>query len=108
MSTGNRIIVRREAQRDIDRIGVYIGERNLEYGLRFFDAAREAFQILKSHPKIGSLRRGRDKSLIGVRSWPISGSENYLIFYIPSDDGQIDVLRVLHGAQDVDSMIDRR
>jgi plasmid stabilization system protein ParE len=36
----------------------------------------------------------------------VSGYRNYLIFYLASDSG-IDVLRVFHGARDVDRLIRR-
>jgi toxin ParE1/3/4 len=39
-----------------------------------------------------------------LRQWPIRGFENYLIFYLPTEAG-IDVLRVLHGARDIDRIL---
>ena len=35
----------------------------------------------------------------GLRRWRVRGFENFLIFYRPIDDG-IEVLRVLHGQRD--------
>jgi plasmid stabilization system protein ParE len=34
--------------------------------------------------------------------YAVSRSENYIIFYLPLSDG-IEVIRVLHGRQDIDS-----
>jgi plasmid stabilization system protein ParE len=35
----------------------------------------------------------------------ITGFENYLIFYRPLAGGGIEIIRVLHGAQDVDRIV---
>ena len=44
--------------------------------------------------------RARDELAPDVRSFPFG---RYVIFYMPLDDG-IDVVRVLHGARDVDAV----
>jgi toxin ParE1/3/4 len=44
--------------------------------------------------------RTRDELAPGIRSFPFS---RYLLFYLPISDG-IDVVRVLHGARDVDTV----
>ncbi|MGH9942446.1 MAG: type II toxin-antitoxin system RelE/ParE family toxin [Pyrinomonadaceae bacterium] len=41
--------------------------------------------------------------LIILRSYSV---KNYLIFYQPFED-RIDILRVLHGARDIESIFDR-
>ena len=56
---------------------------------------------------MGARRRARDAKLKDVRSWPVSGYRNYLVFYLALDNG-IDVLRVFHGARGVDGLIERR
>lgn len=38
-----------------------------------------------------------------MRVWPIRRFPNHLIFYRPIDGG-IEVIRVLHGAQDLDAI----
>jgi len=49
------------------------------------------------HPAIGRLR---SYSLSGVRSWVVPGFENYVIFYLPTQD-EVQILAVLHGARDL-------
>jgi len=41
--------------------------------------------------------------LSGVRSWTVTGFENYLIFYRPVEGG-IEILRVVHGARDLENL----
>lgn len=55
---------------------------------------------------MGARRQSRNSKLKDLRSWPISGYRNYLVFYIALDR-EIDVLRVVHGARDVDQLIER-
>ncbi len=41
--------------------------------------------------------------MITVKVWPVKGFENFLIFYTISE-GSIDVIRVLHGSRDIESV----
>ena len=102
---GRRLIVRRRAKTDVNQIGVFIGEKNLDAGIRFFDEAKAAFRLLAENPGFGALRTARNLRLKGLRSWPIHGFQNYLVIYQPLEDGGIEVIRVLHGARDVDSIL---
>ena len=56
-----------------------------------------AFVRLADMPRIGKEREFRNTRLTGVRFWPIPGFVKSLIFY-----------RVLHGAQDIQAILDRR
>ena len=56
-------------------------------------------------PRAGVHRHFRRKDLADVRSWPIGGFKNHLIFYRPAPHG-IEVLRILHGARDLDAIFD--
>ena len=42
--------------------------------------------------------------LEGLRMWLVSGFENYLVFYIERTHF-IDIVRVLHAARDIPSML---
>ena len=85
---------------------VYIGGNNLDAAERFLRAAvEEALDDLSNMPGMGRVREFRRPGLTGVRSWPVKGCENYLVFYRKIPDG-IEVLRVLHGARDIDRIFD--
>ena len=43
-------------------------------------------------------------TLAGVRVFPVSRFKKYLVFYRPVADG-IEILRVLHGARDIDDLL---
>lgn len=38
--------------------------------------------------------------LMRMRRWPVTGFENYLVYYRPLRDG-IEIVRILHGARDI-------
>lgn len=67
-------------------------------------AAKKAMELLASMPEIGSIWESPLPSLAGVRVWPIRKFKNYLIFYRPISGG-IFVLRVLHGARQIDDLL---
>ena len=96
-----RLIVRDDADADIDEIASFIARDNAEAGRRFYDAVLDDFRRLVAMPRIGAKRYVRRPQLQNLRSWPIGGYRNYLIFYLALDDG-IDVLRIIHGARDVE------
>ena len=61
------------------------------------DHLDEQFRVMATQPMMG---RARDELALGVRSFPFG---RYVVFYVPLDDG-IDVVRVLHGARDIDAV----
>src|SRR5690242_1021016 len=99
-----RIINRREeAQTDLYNHATYIARDNLPAAERFLEAAEEAFERLAEMPGMGSVREYKDPALSGMRMWPIPGFTNYLIFYLATED-ELEVLRVLHGAQNLNKI----
>ncbi len=101
----NKVTKRTQAERDIEESFVYIGEENLDAGVRFLVAAEESIDFVAKLPLIGSPREFRSSRLRNIRVWPVKGFEYYLIFYRPTDDG-IEVLRVLHGKRDIEEVFD--
>jgi len=97
----HRIVKHRKAQRDILQIFVYIGENNIGAAERFLAAFAADIKRLAFMPNIGALRDFQNPKLAGLRSWPISGFENYLIFYRPTST-EVQILRVIHGARDLE------
>ena len=100
------IRIRADADADIDEIAQFIANDNLDAGRRFYDAIAHDLSTLAANPRMGAKREARNPRLNGLRSWPVSGFRNYLVFYIASDEG-VDVLRVLHGARDLGLLVER-
>jgi toxin ParE1/3/4 len=98
------LIVKSPVWDDLREIGLRISRENPEAADRFLAAAKEAFELLQRHPRIG---RVRSFSLPGVRSCVIPDFQNYLIFYLFTG-GEVQILAVLHGARDLSSALAQR
>lgn len=98
-----RIHKRAAVQLDLLEHFIYIGENNLDAADRFLTAVQTALEKLAEMPGMGALREFENPEFHGVRSWPITGFENFLIFYRPMDNG-IDVIRVLSGYRDLNRL----
>jgi toxin ParE1/3/4 len=85
------------AQTDVLEIWDRIADDSLATADRWVERLDEQFRLLVAQPMMG---RARDELEPGVRSFPFG---RYVVFYVPLDDG-IDVVRVLHGARDIDAV----
>jgi toxin ParE1/3/4 len=93
------------ADRDLDDQADYLArEASIETALRFYDAADTTFAKLAEMPNIGAPRQSAKARLAGIRFWRIEGFENHLIFYRPIEGG-IEIIRVLHAARDIESIL---
>jgi len=93
------------AKQDLTDIATYIAVDSLDASDRFLQAADTAFLRLAEMPGLGTRRDFHNPYLKDIRYLPIAGFENYLIFYRVTEKG-IDIIRVLHGARDVDALFD--
>lgn len=100
-----RVTKHRKAKRDVLRAFVYIGQDNLDAAERFLAAFDGDVRRLAEMPGIGAKREFTNPALEGLRSLPITGFTNYLIFY-RYDDRYLRVLRVIHGARDIERALE--
>jgi len=101
-------IVRLKAARDLDQIAAYLAtEGSDEVGRRFLTAVHDTFRLLAANPNLGWRPQVGRAKLKGVRSFRIGDFEKVLVFYrqLPKE---IEILRVLHGARNIDAMFRRR
>ena len=96
---------RPRARRDLLEQFVYLGEEaGVELAKRYFAAVVEVCAMLVKQPNAGVAYDSGVAGLEGMRRFPIHGFENYLLFYLPRHGG-IEVVRVLHGARDIGSLL---
>jgi len=99
------IRLRPAADHDLDEHFLYLAEEaGNDVALRFLDATRACFDHLLESPEIGTLRIFKNPELEGLRMFPVRGFEMHLVFYRPAHWG-IDVIRVLHGARDIERIL---
>jgi toxin ParE1/3/4 len=99
-----RIVKHRKAKRDALRIFVHIGEQNFDAARRFLAALDAEFHRIADMPGMGAKREFASAGLEGIRSLPVQGFTNYLIFY-RYDETFLKILRVIHGARDIEQAL---
>ena len=50
------------------------------------------------------MRVSKKAALRRVRRWPVTGFENWLIFYLPRANG-VEVVHIIHGARDIEALL---
>lgn len=90
-------------EEELWEIWAFIAGDNPGAATRVIEAAHETFKSLADRPGLGRLRKFSDSRLKDVRSWHVSGFDNYVIFYRPVPEG-IQVLHVYHGARDIEAL----
>jgi toxin ParE1/3/4 len=94
-----RLLRTPEAEADLDSIWDYIADDNVVAADRVLDELNERFDLLSKNPEIGELQPH-----LADGSYRRFTCRNYVIYYRPLKDGII-LVRVLHGAQDHESML---
>jgi toxin ParE1/3/4 len=99
--SGSQVIKLPYALRDLDEAAAYIQRVSTpKRAIRFLRAANSSFARLAKMPGLGTRYEPHSPVYAGLRYFPITRHRNHVIFYRPVTGG-IEVLRVLHGAQDI-------
>jgi toxin ParE1/3/4 len=93
------------ARDDLVEIATRIARDSKSSAIRFIDAVEMTCKTLLRSPQLGLRGEFRSPHLANIQRWRVKGFENYLIFYRTVADG-IFVVRLLHGARDVDAIVD--
>ena len=96
-----------DVSEDILGIATFIARDSIPIALRFIDATEITVKWLLEHPGAGHLRDFDDPRLARIRSWPVKGFRNHLIFYEVEPNG-VFVLAVVHGARDLPTVLRER
>jgi toxin ParE1/3/4 len=85
-------------RQDLPDIYGFIAERDPAAAERVLDAVEETFAQLAQHPDCGASYPTRNRKLQGLRMLPVTGFQNYLVFY-RTDAENVRILFVTHGAR---------
>lgn len=96
-----------QAKLDLLEHFIYIGRDNLNAAERFLRTVEDDLEKLLHMPGMGRKREFKKPELAEIRSLVVTGFKNYIIFYRPTANG-VEVLRVLHGARDIDRVFGER
>ena len=99
-----RIVLPRLVERDLAEVADFIGKSDHTAGLRFLSAAKNTLATLAQMPGMGALWESDDERLHDIRVWRIRGFKKYLIFY-RTYANRLEIVRILHGARDIEEII---
>jgi toxin ParE1/3/4 len=103
----SRAIIRLpRAESDLIGCYAYLGEEaSAQTADRFLNAVDKTLTLIAKSPGIGTPHQTNKPQLAGLRSFPVSKFKRYLLFYQAFDD-RIELVRVLHGARDIRTVLD--
>lgn len=93
------IVITPAAESDLVNIWLYIAQDNPDAADRVFQAAESTFEILAATPRMGTLYQSIRAKLEGIRFFPVSKFQNFVIYYKELPKG-IEIIRVLHAHMD--------
>jgi len=96
-----KVYRRHRAADDLLEIWLTLSSDGVRRADAYLDKIEQQLKRCAEHPRMG---RSRDELAAGLRSLIVYP---YVVFYRPIDEG-IDVIRVLHGARDLDAVFQSR
>jgi toxin ParE1/3/4 len=81
---------------------------NPELADRFMACAETTFKKLAREPGLGRPRPFFSPKARNLRSWNVADFSNHLVFYRPlSSDRGVEIVRVVHGARNLDALFNK-
>ena len=99
-----RIIKSDLALNDLEDQAEYLRQHNPRAALRFLDAAEAPFRQLAALPGIGERYETDNHFYQDLRRFPIPKFPSHIVYYKALEDGIV-VIRILHGARDIDRIL---
>jgi len=100
----DNIGIRPRARSDVVELATYIGKENASAANRFLDSCEATFQFLAESLQSGGIYQTKNNRFVELRVIRIKGFPNHLTFYLERANG-IEIVRVLHGARDLDVLL---
>jgi toxin ParE1/3/4 len=95
------------ARRDLIDHYAYIARDKIEPADRFLKIAEQTFQRIAGTPGAGRTWESANTRLDGIRVYPMPAPyRSYLIFYRIVESENVAILAVLHGARNVEALLD--
>jgi toxin ParE1/3/4 len=98
------IVVLPRADADFEHYFVYLSHESLDVALRFLDAVRVTVNAIAEWPEAGRCREWPAPIRLRIWSRPVNGFPNHIVFYLLPEREAVQVIRVLHGAMDLDAV----
>ncbi len=90
---------------DLIALATNISLESLDASDRFLYCAEATFNLIAQFPAIGRLSNFNHPQLNQIRQYQIKDFTKYIIFYQIQSAETVEIIRVLHGAQDIESIL---
>ncbi len=97
-----RVLRRLKAAKDAEAIADYIGKQSLDAAIRFLLQTEATLKYLAEFPGMGGRFLSDIPEFAQLRVCRVKGFPNHLIFYV-EHHAAIEVVRILHGAMDLEA-----
>jgi toxin ParE1/3/4 len=100
--------LRGQARSDADEAAAwYAAQGGLALELAFADALEAAYELIRTHPGIGSTRHAEHAADLPspLRFLPLKRFEHHLVYYIDLPE-HIEVIRVWHAARGLEALME--
>ncbi|HEY1686830.1 MAG TPA: type II toxin-antitoxin system RelE/ParE family toxin [Tepidisphaeraceae bacterium] len=93
------------ADADVDNAAAFIARNSIASALRFYDAVDRTYRLIRDNPERWPRYEMNHPRLVNLRKCIVGGAfGKYIVFYIVTGK-VIKVIRVLHGARDVPTLL---
>ena len=89
------ILITPAAESDLINLWVFIAQDNRVAADKVYEAVEQTFATLASMPAMGTLYQPKLRRLEGIRFFPVTHFQKYIIYYRVIQGG-IEIIRVLH------------
>lgn len=95
------LIVRPQAELDIEEIAASIALDSPDSATRFLVALQRTLDDIATYPNLGYPEQRRTKTRRSLRHRAVYGFRNHLVYYVVQNTKTVRVIRILHGASNV-------
>lgn len=100
-----RLSIRPRADADIDEAAAFLANQSTVLAERFLDRVGDTLELIRDRPLLWpTCAYINHPRLVGLRRRSVVAFPNHIFFYLISADG-IDVIRLLHGARDITTLL---
>lgn len=99
------LFIQEAAERDILSQVEWYAQKGLPHiASRFYQAVTAAIDGLLAMPEAGPPKPTVNRELVGLRTWPVTGFDEFWVYYLTRSDNVI-VVRILHSKRDIGSIL---
>jgi toxin ParE1/3/4 len=100
-----KLFIQEVAREDVlEQVGWYSDKQLYDIADRFKFASSGAISAVMQTPDAGAPKAVSNPQLVGLRTWPLRGFDDFRVYYLLRSDLLI-VVRILHGKRDIGKIL---